>query len=70
MTYVVSPIPKAQFRIWKLNFWPYGQLGAVLEKMWADYEQLLRAVFHVFIGKKIFYFFGNIVAFAIKSCIK
>ena len=26
------------------KFLPYGKLRAVLEKNWADYEQLLRAV--------------------------
>jgi len=49
----------------------FGRLALLKkEKIWADYEQLFRLVFpsHFFItwGKKI----KNIVASALKSCIK
>ena len=47
-----------------------GQL-AILKKKGTDYEQLLRAVFSCFQGQKNYLkFLKNIVAFALKSCIK
>ena len=39
-------------------------------KIWADYEQLLRPVFSCFHGKKEKKEIKNIVASALKSCIK
>ena len=52
-------------------FWAVWAAGPVLKKkFWADYEQLLRAFFHVFRGKKNVIFFLNIVESALKSCIK
>ena len=53
-------------RIWILNFWPYGQVMDSNETKWADYEQLLRVFFHVFMVKIIQIFFLNIVAPALK----
>ena len=41
-----------QSPIWIFNFWPYGQPRALQKKNWADYEQLLRAVFSCFNGQK------------------
>ena len=44
---------------------------AIQKKMGADYEQLLRAGFSCFQGQKdLNFFFENIVASALKSCIK
>jgi hypothetical protein len=44
--------------------------GTYLE-IWADYGQLLGAVFSCFhVQKRILKFFESIVAFALKSCIK
>ena len=40
------------------------------KKIGADYEQLLRVIFSSFQGQKNTYFFSNIVAPALKSCIK
>ena len=34
--------------VWIFNFWLCGQLRAVMKKNWADYEQLLRVFFHIF----------------------
>ena len=41
-----------------------GRGWAVLKKVWADYEQLLRPVFSLFRGQKIF-FFENTIASAL-----
>ena len=30
----------------------FGPVGSTEKKIWADYEQLMRALFHVFRGKK------------------
>ena len=57
----------------KNQFWAVGcGLGwTEKKKVWADYEQLLRPVFLVFMDKKLIYnFFENIVGFALKSCIE
>ena len=35
----------AQFPIWIFNFWPYGQLRALLKKNWADYEHCIKIRF-------------------------
>ena len=43
-----------------------GWSALLKKKIWADHEQLLRPVFLCFHGKKI----KNIVASALKSCIK
>ena len=49
------------------EIWAYfGPVGNTEKKFWADYEQLLRALFSCFQGQN---FFLNIVASAIKSCI-
>ena len=40
------------------------------KKIGADYEQLLRVIFSSFQGQKNIFFFSNIVAPALKSCIK
>ena len=47
----------------------FGPVGNTEKKVWADYEQLLRVVFSTFLGQKK-YIFENIVASALKSCIK
>ena len=44
-------------------------LAILKKKLGADYEQLLRVFFYVFRGKKK-YLKKNIVASALKSCIK
>ena len=57
----------------KNRFWAVGcGLGwAVVKKVWADYEQLLREVFSTFCGqKKKKKIIENIVASALKSCIE
>ena len=46
------------------GFGPVGITGK--KKIWADYEQLFRLLFYVFMGKKGF-FFLNIVASALKA---
>ena len=54
-------------------FWAgFGLVGNTEKKgAWADYEQLLRAVFSCFQGqKKSQNFFENTLASALKSCIK
>ena len=50
----------------------FGPIGSTEKKrVWADYEQLLRVFFHVFRSKtKCQFFYKNIVASALKSCIK
>ena len=44
----------------KNRFWAVGcGLGcAVVKKVWADYEQLLREVFSTFSGQKTNFFYG------------
>ena len=54
----------------KLRFGLVLDLLAILKKNCADYEQLLRAVFFMFSWAKIYIYFFNIVASALKSCIK
>ena len=45
--------------------WPVGK------QVWADYEQLLREGFSLITGqKKMLILFKNIIASALKSCIK
>ena len=51
-----------EYDIWA-DFWPVGNTEK--KRFGADYEQVLRAVFSCFQGKK----FKNIVASALKSCI-
>ena len=61
-----------RFHIMKNQFWAVGcgLSWTVGKRVWADYEQLLRPVFHFFSVKKfIFYFFENTIASALKSCI-
>ena len=49
----------------------FGPVGITEKKNWADYEQLLRSVFSCFQGQKNEYnLFKNVVASALKSCIK
>ena len=49
----------------------FGPVGNTEKKIWADYEQLLRAVSPCFHGQnKILIFLLNIVASALKSCTK
>ena len=47
-------------------FGPFGSQYSTEKKVWADYEQLLRSVFYGFVGK---FFFENILASELKSCI-
>ena len=56
---MVGDIYGTGIEIWA-GFGPFG----ITEKKWADYEQLLRPLFHVFMGKKN----KNSVASALKSC--
>ena len=36
-----------------IKIWPgFGPIGIAEKKNWVDYEQLLRLVFYVFLGKK------------------
>ena len=70
---VASLTSRSVFIMWKINsgLWAVGcGLGwTVLKKIWADYEQLLRVDFSTFCGQ-IFFFFENVLASALKSCIK
>ena len=45
------------FMIWKINFglWAVAWAGQWEKRVWADYEQLLRPVFSLFWGQKIFF---------------
>ena len=56
----------------EIEIWAgFGPAGNTEKKMWDDYEQLLRSVFFMFPGaKKISFKKKNIVASALKSCIK
>ena len=48
----------------------FGPIGNTEKKVWAYYEQLLRRFFHVFGCKNFFeFFFENVVASSLKSCI-
>ena len=47
----------------------FGPVGNAEKKCWADYEQLFRAFFSSFHGQKNIYFFIDIVASGLKSCI-
>ena len=62
------------FLIWEINFGLWAVAWARLweNRVWTDYEQLLRPIFLVFRGQKIysFYFFENTTASALKSCIE
>ena len=61
------------FIIKKNQFWAgLGSRALLVKKTFgADYEQLLRPVFFMLSwAKRYFFFFENIVAFALKSCIK
>ena len=52
----------------EIEIWAgFGLVGNTEKKIGADYEQLLRLVFSCFQGQ---FFFLNIVALALKSCIK
>jgi hypothetical protein len=49
----------------------FGSVGNTEKKFGADYEQLLRVIFFMFSGEKSsIIFFLNIVASALKCCIK
>ena len=56
----------------EIEIWAgFGPVGNTEKKIWADYDQFLRAVFSCIQGqKKSLNFFKNIVASALKSCIK
>ena len=58
---------KTELKIWAVGC---GLGWTVLKKVWADYEQLLREVISTFCGQKKKFFFENIVASALKSCIE
>ena len=45
---MVSNFYETEIEIWA----GFGPVGNTEKKIGADYEQLLRAVFHVFMGKK------------------
>ena len=50
--------------IWRINFglWAVAWTGLWEKRVWADYEQLLRPVFSLFRGQKIFQkFFENTI---------
>ena len=47
----------------------FGLVGNIEKKNWADYEQLLKAVFPCFQGQVFFQKPKNIVVFALESCI-
>ena len=46
----------------------FGPVGITEKKIWANYEQLLRAFFLCFLRQKENFKFKNIVASALKSC--
>ena len=56
----------------ELRFGPdLGRLAVLKKRVWDNYEQLLRVVFSCFQRQKnVKFFFKNIVASALKSCIK
>ena len=52
----------------EIEIWAgFGPVGNTEQTIWADYEHLLRSFFSCFGGQK---FFLNIVASALKSCMK
>ena len=48
----------------------FGLIGSTEKRVWANYEQLLRVVFHVFMGNTRCHFLKkNIPPSTLKSCI-
>jgi hypothetical protein len=56
----------------EMEIWAgFGPVGITGKKFWVDFEQLLRVVLSCFHGqKKLENFLKNVVASALKSCIK
>ena len=60
------------FIIWKINsgLWAVVWAGLWNKRVWADYDQLLRPVFSLFLSQKFFFnSFEYTIASALKNCI-